>query len=70
MQGIWLFICIRAIISCFPQKYNKFNGIAKLAIEGLFLFLLIFENRSRYLFLYLPVLLTAIESDERIRHAF
>lgn len=70
MQGIWLFICIRAIVSCFPQKYNKFDGIAKLAIEGLFLFLLIFENRSRYLFLYLPVLLTAIESDERIRHAF
>lgn len=66
MQGIWLFICIRAIVSCFPKKFEKFNSIAKLAILGLFLFLLIFENRSRYLFLYLPVLLIALETDGSI----
>ena len=46
----------------FKKEYNIYNGVAKLSILGLLLFLLLFENRSRYIFLYLPVLLVSIES--------
>lgn len=60
-QGVWLFICIRCIVCYFKRSQDTENGIAKLAILGLFLFLLLFENRSRYLFLYLPVFLFASE---------
>lgn len=63
MQGVWLLICIRGIASCFGRNKNFYSAVAKLSMIGLFLFLLLFENRSRYLFLYLPVLLTAVETE-------
>lgn len=61
MQGVWLIICIMSALSIFRLSGNVYCSSAKLSILGLFLFLLLFENRSRYLFLYLPVLLIALE---------
>lgn len=62
MQGVWLVICMKSVLCYFKKEYNIYNGVAKLSILGLLLFLLLFENRSRYIFLYLPVLLVSIES--------
>lgn len=67
LQGVWLLICIRGTLSYFKKDDNIFTSIAKLSIIGLFLFLLLFENRSRYLFLYLPVLLFAMEFSDDIK---
>ena len=61
MQGVWLMICIMSALSICRLSGNAYSNSAKLSILGLFLFLLLFENRSRYLFLYLPVLLIALE---------
>lgn len=36
-------------------------------VLGSFLLLLLFENRSRYIFLYLPVLLIALESKNTLK---
>lgn len=63
LQGVWLMICIRSILCYFEQERSAFSSIAKLSVLGLFLFLLLFENRSRYLFLYLPVFIFALESS-------
>lgn len=63
LQGIWLLCVILCFITFFKKQTFEFSNIAKLSIIGLFMFLLIFENRSRYLFLYLPVLLIAMEPD-------
>lgn len=64
MQGVWLMICILSAISIFRPSSSIYGSIAKLSVLGLFLFLLLFENRSRYLFLYLPILLIALESKK------
>ncbi len=66
MQGVWLMICILCALSIFHPLDNAYSNTAKLSVLGLFLFLLLFENRSRYLFLYLPVLLIAAESKNAI----
>ena len=60
MQGVWLMICILGVVSLFHKSKDYYMGVAKLSILGLFLFLMLFENRSRYLFLYMPVLLIAV----------
>lgn len=57
MQGVWLAICIFCVMAFQKKEFNFWMSTGKLSIIGLFLFLLIFENRSRYLFLYLPILL-------------
>ncbi len=62
MQGVWLMVCIRSALTILRKSDAPYSGIAKLSVLGLFLFLLLFENRSRYLFLYLPVILTIAES--------
>lgn len=63
MQGIWLYVCIMGALSIFRRPDGFYNGIAKLSVCGLFVFLMFFENRSRYLFLFLPVILLAVESN-------
>lgn len=63
MQGVWLMICIMGALSVFQKSESIYNSISKLSVLGLFMFLLLFENRSRYLFLYLPVLLIAVNSE-------
>lgn len=62
MQGVWLLVCIKCVMCYLKKDYNIYTSVAKLSILGLFLFLLLFENRSRYLFLYLPLLLVCSES--------
>lgn len=69
-QGVWLFIWLRLVLVFFQKQHNTYGGIAKLSILGLFLFLLLFENRSRYLFLYLPVFLFAAEHNDTIKSCF
>lgn len=64
MQGVWMMICIMGIFSIFQRPKTIYSSISKLSILGLFMFLLLFENRSRYLFLYLPVLLIAITVEK------
>ncbi len=71
-KALWLLTCVLSALSIFSIFTNKnekekensaFNFqdictfIAKLSIGGLLLFLLIFENRSRYIILYLPVII-------------
>lgn len=68
MQGVWLMVCVMSALSILRPSGSVYGSIARLSILGLFLFLLLFENRSRYLFLYLPVLLTVSASTIRIKN--
>lgn len=58
------FVCLRCSISVFFKKQHSTNHITRLSILGLFMFLLLFENRIRYLFLYLPMLLLSAEHSD------
>ncbi len=62
LQGVWITVCILSVFSGFFNK-NMISFIAKLSIGGLFLFLMIFESRSRYVFLYLPVIIFAAQTN-------
>lgn len=53
-QFFWIFILMLLPINLFKNN-SKEIFIAKLALIGLFLFELIFEARSRYLFSYVPI---------------
>jgi len=58
LQGAWLRVCIQCALSVFYKRdKNSVLLISKLAVGGLFLFLMIFENRSRYIILYVPVII-------------
>ena len=58
LQGGWLLVCIFGIFSCIAaEDKNNLFFIVKLAIGGLFLFLVIFENRARYVILYTPLII-------------
>lgn len=70
MQGVWLMICTMSMLSVLRRSERIYSSAAKLSVLGLFLFLLLFENRSRYLFLYLPVLIIALESEISWKTAF
>ena len=60
MQGVWLFVSVGVLLACLRrQKFatapqNKLRFFLQLSLLGLLLFLMLFEARSRYLFLYLP----------------
>lgn len=63
LQGVWLRICTQCAFSFFFKDDKKdIIFISKLAIGGLFLFLMIFENRSRYVFLYVPVIIMTAQA--------
>lgn len=55
-QGVWLLILF-GCIGLFIEKQGEKYVVAMLAVLGLTLFLLIFESRARYLFLYTPIYL-------------
>ena len=68
LQGVWLVVCVQSALSFLSKDKNKIILMCKLAIGGLWLFLMLFENRSRYVFLYLPVIiLVAQYSFENIK---
>lgn len=60
MQGAWLFVLCGTVLACLrrnrnltaPQRALRF--FMQLTLIGLLLFLMLFEARSRYWFLYLP----------------
>lgn len=60
MQAVWLLAAIAMALNFFKRRkdcseeQNTLRFIAELSIIGLILFLMLFEARSRYLFLYLP----------------
>lgn len=60
IQGIWLFVLCGAVRACLRRQKNMtaqqaaFRFFLQLTLFGLLLFLMLFEARSRYLFLYLP----------------
>lgn len=55
-QTVWILVLGLAIISAlYIGKYHREVTVVFLAILGLSLFLLLFECRARYLFLYLPL---------------
>lgn len=60
MQAVWLGIAIGMVLQLFAERKQKNSlqtavlFIMQLTIIGLLLFLMLFEARSRYLFLYLP----------------
>ena len=57
---LFLFICLLQYPKRIrEEKTNYYICIAELAVIGMVLFLSIFENRSRYLFQYLPFFLLA-----------
>lgn len=60
MQGVWLFVLVGVALACLRRQkrcsapQNAMRFFLQLTIFGLLLFLMLFEARSRYLFLYLP----------------
>lgn len=60
MQAVWLVVQVGVVLSCLrkahsltpEQRFARF--FLQLSLFGLTLFLMLFEARSRYLFLYLP----------------
>lgn len=57
LQGIWILVFLGVAVSPFFQKKEKRSElytIARCAVLGSLLFILIFEGRSRYLINYLP----------------
>lgn len=52
-QAIWLVVLLLILFS-FSKKYNKDILIIQLSLIGLFMFEMLFEARSRYLFTYVP----------------
>lgn len=65
MQVVWitilLLIAMQLIIALLWQsaRINPLLTSLRMMIVGILLFLLIFEGRSRYLFLYIPVFIVA-----------
>ena len=53
-QGIWILL-LTGCIGIFMERPRMELAVAELAVLGLTLFLLIFESRARYLFLYMPM---------------
>lgn len=54
-QTIWLFVLFGLILACFLcNKASKYECVAMLSILMLSCFLLLFECRARYLFLFIP----------------
>ncbi len=54
-QGFWLFILMLLGLSIPKKGENKYLLVLKLSLLGLFLFELLFEARSRYLFTFVPI---------------
>lgn len=58
-QGVHLVVLLLILagaVKLFKQK-NAFESVLSITIFGTFLFLLIWETRSRYLILYLPLMM-------------
>lgn len=52
MQFIWIFILVFILMRAVLKKFDKNVSVAFLSLIGLTIFLLIFEARARYLYLY------------------
>ncbi len=61
LQAIWILVCLQSALSVLFLSKDEFSFVAKIAVGGLFLYLMIFENRSRYVFLYTPVIIFAAQ---------
>ncbi len=61
LQAVWLIACLKAVFCVVFKNKSEFSFLAKLAVGGLFLYLMIFENRSRYVFLYTPIIIFTAE---------
>lgn len=53
--NIWLITLFFTILFGFSFKKSKSKSVMELSIMGISIFLLLFECRARYLFLYLPI---------------
>ena len=60
-QGTWLLILFLLIGNIFERNLTNKIRVIYLALIGLFLFESIFEARSRYLYIYIPILFLKIE---------
>lgn len=57
-QGIWLWILLGIpLLLCNLNKFAEEKALLIIAISGLLVFLMIFEARARYLYLYSPIFL-------------
>ena len=52
MQFIWIFILVFILMRAVLKKFDENVSVAFLSLIGLTIFLLIFEARARYLYLY------------------
>ena len=52
-HAVWLFILL-LLLFCYSKKNNREILVIQLSLIGLFLFEILFEARSRYLFIYVP----------------
>lgn len=52
-HAVWLFILL-LLLFCYSKKNNREISVIQLSLIGLFLFEILFEARSRYLFIYVP----------------
>ncbi len=57
LQALWYIVCALCAASFFYKDDSEFSFVAKLAVGGIFVYLMLFENRSRYIFLYTPVII-------------
>ena len=64
-QAIWLVVLILMLFSVW-RKNNTVVNVVQLSLVGLFLFEMLFEARSRYLFIYVPyfIILAVIGVDK------
>ena len=53
-QVIWIIVLLLSVFGFFRRKATKEECVTYVAVLGISLFLLIFECRGRYLFLYSP----------------
>ena len=52
MQTIWIFVLATTILGAILKKFDYKNSVTYLALIGLTMFVLIFEARARYMYLY------------------
>jgi len=58
---MWLVICMGCSMSFIKDK-NRMSLTMKLAVGGLFVFLMIFENRARYIYMFIPIVIVISRS--------
>ena len=55
VQGLWLMVLLTAGVGLLVRPYRRGVALLVVSVVGIILFTLVFQGRSRYLFVYVPV---------------